>query len=211
MIFMALLPCTICRASHVLGSLLLGPFFTGWNSSGRFFEAIVCKFWVVAMPKKFDGENSKAAVAKARKTAAKDAEKTKKEQEAENEYWRDDDKTAQKKNQRKEEKEKKKTEQLVWKILMTHLFTVFSFSNDYFHRQRKQLWKLWRNKSLNLSRLNQNSNPAKLLVFRFRFDSFTKDFLTTEPLHTMNIGWNREKRSSCKSSNFSCTESYTCC
>nr|SVE93378.1 EOG090X0J63 [Moina brachiata] len=73
------------------------------------------------MPKKFDGENSKAAVAKARKTAAKDAEKTKKEQEAENEYWRDDDKTAQKKNQRKEEKEKKKTEQLAKKAALKTL------------------------------------------------------------------------------------------
>lgn len=65
------------------------------------------------MPKKFDGENSKAAVAKARKTAAKEAEQAKKQQQAEDEYWKDDDKKVAKKQQRKEDQEKKKTEQLV--------------------------------------------------------------------------------------------------
>jgi hypothetical protein len=65
------------------------------------------------MPKKFDGENSKVAVAKARKEAVKHAEHKKKEEKKEEEYWKDDDKNVQKKLQRKDEKEKKRIEQLV--------------------------------------------------------------------------------------------------
>ncbi|KAK3579909.1 hypothetical protein CHS0354_012450 [Potamilus streckersoni] len=64
------------------------------------------------MPKKFKGENSKAAEARARKEAKNEEERLKKEQEAEDEFWRDDDKQVVKKQQRKEEKEKKRLEQL---------------------------------------------------------------------------------------------------
>lgn len=53
------------------------------------------------MPKKFAGENSKAAAARARKTAAKEETQRKIEKEKEDEYWRDDDKLVQKKIQRK--------------------------------------------------------------------------------------------------------------
>ncbi|VDI74671.1 Hypothetical predicted protein [Mytilus galloprovincialis] len=80
------------------------------------------------MPKKFKGENSKAAVAKARKQEVRDAENAKKEKEKEDEYWRDDDKHCANKQKRKiglnkgrflltllrwqEDKEKKRVEQL---------------------------------------------------------------------------------------------------
>jgi hypothetical protein len=64
------------------------------------------------MPKKFKGENSKAAEARARKSAQKEAEEQQKKQQLEDEYWKDDDKHLLKKQQRKEEKEKKRVEQL---------------------------------------------------------------------------------------------------
>ncbi|OWF54127.1 hypothetical protein KP79_PYT15190 [Mizuhopecten yessoensis] len=64
------------------------------------------------MPKKFKGENSKAVGAKARKAAVQHAEKEKKDQALEDEYWRDDDKLNAKKLQRKDDKEKKRMEQL---------------------------------------------------------------------------------------------------
>lgn len=64
------------------------------------------------MPKKFKGENSKAAEARARQTAAKEEEKIKKQKQIEDELWRDDDKHVARKQQRKEEKEKKRHEQL---------------------------------------------------------------------------------------------------
>lgn len=53
------------------------------------------------MPKKFTGENSKATAARARKTAAKDAEHAKKQKDLEDAYWKDDDKQNIKKQQRK--------------------------------------------------------------------------------------------------------------
>ncbi len=53
------------------------------------------------MPKKFKGENSKAAEARARKAAQKDAENEKKQKALEDEYWKDDDKHAARKQQRK--------------------------------------------------------------------------------------------------------------
>lgn len=52
------------------------------------------------MPKKFVGENSKAVVARARKAAMKEAETSKKVQEAEDKAWQDDDKQLQKKKQK---------------------------------------------------------------------------------------------------------------
>jgi hypothetical protein len=53
------------------------------------------------MPKKFVGENSKSAAARARKTAAKELENIQRQQQLEDEYWRDDDKHATRKQQRK--------------------------------------------------------------------------------------------------------------
>lgn len=53
------------------------------------------------MPKKFAGENSKAVAARARKTAVKDAEVSKKKNEAEDLQWKEDDKNILKKQQRK--------------------------------------------------------------------------------------------------------------
>jgi hypothetical protein len=49
------------------------------------------------MPKKFKGENTKSAVAKARKQEQRSEEIAKKEKEKEDEYWRDDDKHIAKK------------------------------------------------------------------------------------------------------------------
>ena len=49
------------------------------------------------MPKKFAGENSKAAAAKARKAEKAEAENLKKEKEREDAEWRDDDKSLKKK------------------------------------------------------------------------------------------------------------------
>lgn len=64
------------------------------------------------MPKKFKGENSKAAEARSRKASAQAEAEHKKQQAIEDEYWRDDDKHVAKKQQRKEDKEKKRHEQL---------------------------------------------------------------------------------------------------
>ncbi|KAK6179357.1 hypothetical protein SNE40_011739 [Patella caerulea] len=64
------------------------------------------------MPKKFAGTNSKAAEARARKSAQKEEEKIRKAAAAEDELWRDDDKNVNRKLQRKDEKERKRLEQL---------------------------------------------------------------------------------------------------
>nr|CAD7606724.1 unnamed protein product [Timema genevievae] len=61
----------------------------------------------IPMPKKFVGENSKAAAAKARKSAAKDQQDTKRQQQIEDELWKDDDKQILKKQQKKVENEKR--------------------------------------------------------------------------------------------------------
>ena len=53
------------------------------------------------MPKKFKGENSKAAEARARKESAKQEAAVKKQQEQEDAYWKDDDKHVNAKLQRK--------------------------------------------------------------------------------------------------------------
>lgn len=52
------------------------------------------------MPKKF-GSNTKAAEARERKDAAKNAEKDRKEREAEDALWKDEDKHVIRKQQRK--------------------------------------------------------------------------------------------------------------
>lgn len=56
---------------------------------------------LVAMPKKFKGENSKAVEARERKSAAKREEADRKQKAAEDAYWADDDKQNAKKAQRK--------------------------------------------------------------------------------------------------------------
>lgn len=53
------------------------------------------------MPKKFNGENSKAAAARARKEATKHEQDERRKKEEEDEYWRDDDKHINRKLQRK--------------------------------------------------------------------------------------------------------------
>ncbi|KAB5567062.1 hypothetical protein PHYPO_G00228490 [Pangasianodon hypophthalmus] len=65
-----------------------------------------------AMPKKFQGENSKSAAARARKAEAKAAADAKKQQELEDALWQESDKHVLKKEQRKDEKEKKRLEAL---------------------------------------------------------------------------------------------------
>lgn len=64
------------------------------------------------MPKKFQGENSKAATARARKAEAKAVADARKKQEEEDALWQETDKHVLKKGQRKDDKEKKKLEVL---------------------------------------------------------------------------------------------------
>jgi len=64
------------------------------------------------MPKKFKGENSKAAEAKARKESALREQKERIDKEKEDALWEDNDKHNAVKQKRKEEKEKKRLEQL---------------------------------------------------------------------------------------------------
>ena len=54
-----------------------------------------------AMPKKFKGENSKAAAARERKQAAKQEADERKRRAEEDAYWKDDDKHAQRKQDRR--------------------------------------------------------------------------------------------------------------
>ena len=53
------------------------------------------------MPKKWKGDNPKAAEARERKEAKKQAELDRKQRAEEDAYWQDDDKHVQKKEQRK--------------------------------------------------------------------------------------------------------------
>ena len=53
------------------------------------------------MPKKFQGENSKAVTAKARKAEAKAVEDARKKKELEDALWQENDKHVLKKEQRK--------------------------------------------------------------------------------------------------------------
>ncbi|KAG7514314.1 hypothetical protein JOB18_030437 [Solea senegalensis] len=64
------------------------------------------------MPKKFQGENSKAATAKARKAEAKAVADARKKQEEEDALWQETDKHVLKKGQRKDDKEKKRLDLL---------------------------------------------------------------------------------------------------
>ncbi|CAG5864104.1 coiled-coil domain-containing protein 124 [Menidia menidia] len=64
------------------------------------------------MPKKFQGENSKSATAKARKAEAKAVADARKKQEEEDALWQETDKHVLKKEQRKDDKEKRRLELL---------------------------------------------------------------------------------------------------
>ncbi|XP_049573291.1 coiled-coil domain-containing protein 124 [Syngnathus scovelli] len=64
------------------------------------------------MPKKFQGENSKAATARARKAEAKAVADARKKQEEDDALWQETDKHVLKKEQRKDDKEKKRIELL---------------------------------------------------------------------------------------------------
>ncbi|KAM3619133.1 uncharacterized protein V6R79_003544 [Siganus canaliculatus] len=64
------------------------------------------------MPKKFQGENSKAATARARKAEAKAVADARKKQQEEDALWEETDKHVLKKEQRKDDKEKKRVEAL---------------------------------------------------------------------------------------------------
>ncbi|KAG0716651.1 Coiled-coil domain-containing protein 124 [Chionoecetes opilio] len=64
------------------------------------------------MPKKFQGENTKSAVAKARKADAAAQEKQKKDKALDDAYWQDDDKNVQRKQARKDDREKKRLSEL---------------------------------------------------------------------------------------------------
>ncbi|XP_019730802.1 coiled-coil domain-containing protein 124 [Hippocampus comes] len=64
------------------------------------------------MPKKFQGENSKAATARARKAEAKAVADARKKQEEDDALWQETDKHVLKKEQRKDDKEKKRIEVL---------------------------------------------------------------------------------------------------
>ncbi|NXX44536.1 C124A protein, partial [Tricholaema leucomelas] len=64
------------------------------------------------MPKKFQGENTKSAAARARRAEAKAAADARRQQELEDAYWKDEDKHVMRKEQRKEEREKRRLEQL---------------------------------------------------------------------------------------------------
>lgn len=64
------------------------------------------------MPKKFQGENTKSAAARARRAQAKAAADARRQQELEDAYWKDEDKHVMRKEQRKEEREKRRQEQL---------------------------------------------------------------------------------------------------
>ncbi|KAM8887990.1 coiled-coil domain-containing protein 124 [Synchiropus picturatus] len=64
------------------------------------------------MPKKFQGENSKAATARARKAEAKAVADARKKQAEDDALWQETDKHVLKKEQRKDDKEKKRIELL---------------------------------------------------------------------------------------------------
>ncbi|CAI5685090.1 coiled-coil domain-containing protein 124 [Oreochromis niloticus] len=64
------------------------------------------------MPKKFQGENSKAATARARKAEAKAVADARRKQQEEDALWQETDKHVLKKEQRKDDKEKKRLELL---------------------------------------------------------------------------------------------------
>nr|CAB3228145.1 coiled-coil domain-containing protein 124-like [Phallusia mammillata] len=74
------------------------------------------------MPKKFQGVNTKAAEARARKAEKHTLEQQRKLQAAEDESWRDDDKSNARKQQRKEALEQKRLNNVNKKKLLDDLY-----------------------------------------------------------------------------------------
>ena len=74
----------------------LPPFLTNFTQNFNFYF-----IKIQIMPKKFQGENTKAVAARQRKAELKATEKEKIEREKEDQFWEDDDKQAQRKIQRK--------------------------------------------------------------------------------------------------------------
>ncbi|GAB1606189.1 coiled-coil domain-containing protein 124-like [Argonauta hians] len=64
------------------------------------------------MPKKFQGENSKAVQARQRKEAKRQEDIQRKNKEAEDKLWEDNDKNSARKQQRKEDRDRKRIETL---------------------------------------------------------------------------------------------------
>lgn len=115
------------------------------------------------MPKKFTGENSKAAAARARKASAKDADNAKKQRELEEQYWKDDDKSILKKQQRKEEQERKRQQQL----------------------EKKQEAKLLLEKEMQIvSKSNKNQPPAKITRAQIESAKVSKPTAKKEVIET---------------------------
>lgn len=65
------------------------------------YSSPIATYYYIAMPKKFKGENTKAAAARERKQAAKHEVEEKKRQAEEDVYWKDDDKHSQRKQDRR--------------------------------------------------------------------------------------------------------------
>lgn len=74
------------------------------------------------MPKKFQGMNTKAMDARARKSAASAAAQEAKQKAAEDEYWKDNDKHVNKKLQRKQAQEQKRLSNLNKKKELNELY-----------------------------------------------------------------------------------------
>lgn len=115
------------------------------------------------MPKKFVGENSKAAAARARKSSAKEAENAKKQKELEDSYWKDDDKLILKKQQRKEEQEKKRQQLL----------------------EKKQEAKMLLEKEMStVSKITKNQPPQKITRAQIESAKVTKPAPKKEVIET---------------------------
>ena len=69
--------------------------FIGETSKGK------SQLGIAIMPKKFKGENSKAAAARDRKQTAKQEAEDRKQRALEDAYWKDDDKHSQRKQDRR--------------------------------------------------------------------------------------------------------------
>lgn len=103
------------------------------------------------MPKKFTGENSKSAVARARKEAVRQEKLMQKQKEIEDAYWKDDDKHVIKKQQRKVQRYKyvdchkmrTDTNTLYVLIILLHRMTKIRKGRNSWRRNRqpKNYWK----------------------------------------------------------------------
>jgi len=93
------------------------------------------------MPKKFQGMNSKAVEARARKAATEAARVEAKKKAEEDEYWKDDDKRTNKKLQRKQAQEQKRLENL---------------------NRKKELGELYRAEEESMKKLTKPSTSGKV-------------------------------------------------